>query len=564
MSGGNHAPKLRAFASWREMNNSAWIVFCCIILLTAVVSSIVVYLQVSHELTRQMEQHLYWEAKFYREQLDQIFVRAALRLDNLMLSTGAATKNAELLQNELLLMNNNSPSVVRSWVAYPDGALFPSPNTRPQHVMKLPWWSEYLQGRTPDTFMGYILGRTQAMVGRPFTDPIGMALLVPLISIDTQRSKMAHAAGLELDINRALVDNTGVDIDWANEPVSIYSTDGQLLASPYRYYNGNFQAMLREKRSPLLQQMLKHPEQEFGFTLYQKQKQKIAGVFLHDPTLGMVVTVERPAADVVDPIRRITAGPLVVALLCVIIATLFAGTIYANLRKLRVAEDLRRTAEFRALQAHINPHFLFNTLDRMVGFAIASGNTPLVAMVRSLSNIFRYATRNPNAVVPLREELQYLREYIALQQIRYDHRFSFQLNVADSLLDVPVIKFSIQPLVENCFVHAVEKRFDPVAITVTVIPAGGTLEIQVTDDGPGISAERLREVTAALQEEHPEQGGSGNNLGIANIHFRIRYAYGTPYGIILESGQPGLRIRLRIPLTQAKTIERRWPFRFWQ
>ncbi|HBF39324.1 MAG TPA: hypothetical protein DDW50_18645 [Firmicutes bacterium] len=530
-----------------QMYKRFWIIICGLLLTISTVSSILVYVQVSHELTNQMNQRLYWEAKFYREQLDQIFLRAALRLDNLIMSTSAISGNRELLQNELQLMNNSLPSLTRSWLAYPDGILIPSPSTRPDHVLKLMWWREFLQGHSPK-ISGYPMGRSQAMVGKPFLDQTGMSPLVPLFSLDLHSFKIRRAAGLELDINQALVDNKGVDIDWTNEPVSIYTASGYLLASPYHYSTGNFKMLMRKDNSPLIRQMLLQPDNSFGFKLYYRDHQKIVGIYLHDPSLGMVIVVERPAAEVINPMRHIAAGPLVVAILSLIIATLFAAMLYTSLRRIREAQQMTRTAEFRALQAHINPHFLFNTLDHMAGFAVMSGNTALVEMIRSLANIFRYTTRNLSAIVSLREELNYLNEYIKLQQIRFSGRFTFHLTVPEDLLSTQVLKFCIQPLVENCFRHGVEKSLDPIAIIVTVVPIQeNIIEIQVSDDGPGITDKRLAEVRASLQGEHLDLENRCDSVGIANIHYRIRYTYGSSYGIILEPLNPGLVVRLRIP-----------------
>jgi signal transduction histidine kinase len=527
--------------------NQTWIAFCSIIIVISVVSSILVYLHVANELSAQAEQRLAWEAKFYREQLDQIFLRMAVRADNLVRSAAIQPQNRTLLQNELRLMRNSFPSLSNGWIAYPNGILILAPNTSSHHVLHLPWWQQYLDGRFPKAFLGYPLGRSQAMVGKPFTDQPGMTTIVPLVSLNFSSSQPTCAIGLELDINQALTDNTGVDIDWSTEPVSIYTEDGRLIASPFRYFQGNSESLMQKSHAPLIRLMRQHPNEPSGFAFYTENHHKMVGTFLRDPSLGMVIVVSRLAAEVVDPVRQIAFGPLIVAALCLFIAALFSETLISGFRRLREAERLTSQAEFQALQAHINPHFLFNVLNQMVSFATLAGNNSLTMMLRSLTHIFHYAIRKPGTIVSLKEELDYLQEYINLQQLRYGTQFTYQVSVPDVLLAISVLKFCIQPLVENCFIHGLEKSLDPIAIKVTITSDAATITVEVSDDGPGITEQRLQEVNQQLIMESFMMTGQGQSIGLTNIHHRIRYTYGPKYGISLTSLTPGLSVCLRMP-----------------
>jgi hypothetical protein len=524
-----------------------WVAFCCIIIMISVISSILVYLHVTDELSTQVEQRLDWEAKFYREQLDQIFLRIAVRADNLVRSAALLTKNRALVQNELQLMRNSFPSLSNGWIAYSNGILVLSPNTSRHYVLHSPWWRQYLDGRFPKTFLGYPLGRSQAMVGKPFTDQSGMTTIVPLMSLNIRNSQPTCAIGLELDINRALTDNTGVDIDWSGEPVSIYTEDGRLIANPYRYCRGDSKALMQKSQSALIQAMRRQPSAPSGFMFYRENRQKMVGTFLRDPSLGMVIVVSRSAAKVVDPVMRIAIGPLIVAALCLFIAALFSKTLFSSFRRLREAERLTSQAEFQALQAHINPHFLFNVLNQMVSFATLAGNNSLTMTLRSLANIFNYAIRKPGAIVSLKEELDYVQEYIALQQLRYGPQFSYQLSVPEELLSLSVLKFCIQPLVENCFIHSLEKSLDPITIKVVITSDTNTVTVEVIDDGPGITRQRLQEIRQLLKMGPSMLTGQGQSIGLANIHHRIRYTHGPKYGISLTPLTPGLSVCLRLP-----------------
>ncbi len=540
-------PKQPIFSYTKSLFYKIWLIFSALIIIATFASSVVVYIQVSNQLKNHIEQRLLWEASFYRQQLDEVFLKADQRLDSLVNSSTAVNRNYSLLQNEMNIMQIHSHSIIRSWMAYSDGYLIPSPGTRPEYVRNLPWWREYLSGETPENIMDLSIGSNHSLVGKPFIDQSAFTTLVPIYNFSLDGTKIIRAAGAQIDLNSALTDNPEVNVDWSNIPVSVYTTDGILVASPYQYYSGNLKSLNRLSNEPLIHKMLINPNNNSGFGIYLKNNHRMVGYFLKDSTLGLVLVVEYPTTEVLDPIYQVASGPLVIVLLLLLIATVLIATIYTNTKRLRRVEQLARSAELRALQAHINPHFLFNTLDCIVGFAVSTGNNSLVKMIRSLINIFRYTIRDMGELVTIREELDYLNEYISLQQIRYGSRFSFKLSVPDELLNYKIFKFCIQPLVENCFVHGVEKSFDPVAITVQITQTVQEVEIKVSDNGPGITRERLSELSQSLEQETYESESQGHGVGISNIHHRLRYAFGSLYGITIESKQ-GFIAHLKFPI----------------
>ncbi len=523
-----------------------WFAVCCFIIIATVASSFLVYLQISSQLKVNMEQRLVWEANYYRQQLEEAFLQAALKLDGLVRSAAAAQADRSLLQNEMDGIRIQSPSVIRSWIAYSDGVLIPSAYTRPDYIKNLPWWREYLAGQTSEVFMGYLMSRSQSLIGKPYVNQAELTTIVPLISLGLKGTKIIRAAGVEVELNNLLIDSAGINNDWSKIPVSVYTMDGLLVASPYRYRD-RIRLLNQYSRHPLIRKMRQFPNDINGFAIYGYQKRKMAGVFLKVPTLGLVLTIEYPAAEVVDPVQRIASGPLLVAALLVLAATVLIVTIYSNTKRLRRVEQLARASELRALQACINPHFLFNTLNCLVGLAVSTGNTVLVKMIRSLISIFGYTVRNMNEMVALEEELGYLQEYIWIQQVRFGDRFSFTLSVSEQLLKAEVFKFCIQPLVENCFTHGVEKSLDPITIEVKVAQHGNDILIVIADNGPGLTQERFREITDRLATDTYEPGSGSDGLGLSNIHHRLRYAFGPAYGLEIKPLQAGLAVHLRFP-----------------
>lgn len=517
-------------------------------MITAIVNSVWVYIQVSKRLNHNIRQRLQWEARFYRQQLDQVFILTTEKLNGLVDSSAAISANRSLLQDEMEIVHTLSPSIVRSWVAYPDGTLIPSSRTRPDYVRNLPWWQEYLSGNTPHAFNGLWVGRGQSLIGTPMIAQVGVMTLVPLFSFKLHGIKIVRAAGAQLDLNSILSDDSNINSNWADVPVSIYTADGILVACPYRYQRGNLKLYSQTSDHPLIRQMLAQPNEISGFKIYWHENQKKVGLYLHEPSLGFVLTVEYPTTEIIDPVSRITTGSLMVTALLLIITTAVLSIIYTNTKRLHRLEQLARSSELRALQAHINPHFLFNTLDRMAGMATSAENFGLLKMLKSLANILRYTLRKTEELVTLDEELNYLQEYIALQQIRFGSRFSFQLNVDPAVLSYKIFKLSIQPLVENCFTHGVEKTLEPVAIILTVTQKNHGLEICITDNGACISQECFLEIKKNLEQETYEADLLDHGLGLSNIHHRYKYAYGEAYGIRLQLLEQGLMVYLIIPL----------------
>ncbi|MFZ5823509.1 MAG: cache domain-containing sensor histidine kinase [Bacillota bacterium] len=187
----------------------------------------------------------------------------------------------------------------------------------------------------------------------------------------------------------------------------------------------------------------------------------------------------------------------------------------------------KRKAELDALQAQINPHFLYNTLDSINWIAIGNGQEQISEAVILLGQFFRLGLAKGDALVPLRQELEHLRTYIQLQQFRFRGSFRTEESFPPELLGCKVPKIILQPLVENALVHAFRNRNGHGVLRLGAALKEGNLVLTVTDDGVGMATEAIPD---------PRQAGAG--YGIRNVHERIRLHFGPPYGIAIES-QPG-------------------------
>jgi two-component system sensor histidine kinase YesM len=211
-------------------------------------------------------------------------------------------------------------------------------------------------------------------------------------------------------------------------------------------------------------------------------------------------------------------------------------------------ENLKK-AELRALQAQINPHFLYNTLDTIIWMAEARRMDQVVELVRVLSRFFRITLSKGKDWITLREEIDHVESYLAIQKMRYRDILDYQIDMPESLHDAQMLKLTLQPLVENALYHGIKNKRSGGAITVRGRQlAGGLLQIRVEDNGIGMTQERLAQVRTQLDSADDAVVAEGG-YGITNVNQRIKLYYGDEYGLALESEHlRGTSVSLIVPL----------------
>ena len=213
-------------------------------------------------------------------------------------------------------------------------------------------------------------------------------------------------------------------------------------------------------------------------------------------------------------------------------------------RKALEEQKKLRATELKAMQAQINPHFIYNTLDSISCSALMEGNDNIVTMVASLINILKYSINFSRATVPLREEINYLEDYICIQQIRFAGGFSFEYDIPEKYMSVRVSPIILQPLVENSLFHA-GNQDGGLRIRLYCEEKDGCLLIHVTDNGVGGNAEKIN---GYLTDEEPPDG---HGIGVRNVYRRITLLFGGRGGLryaALPDG--GLDAIVRIPLDE--------------
>ena len=215
-----------------------------------------------------------------------------------------------------------------------------------------------------------------------------------------------------------------------------------------------------------------------------------------------------------------------------------------------------KNAELKALQAQINPHFLFNTLESIRFNALEHQDADTAKMIHLLGNLFRWNIQSPGLFAELRQEIDYAGTFIELQKLRYADAFDFTTDVPQKLLALGVPRFILQPLVENAIKHGQRGVSSGGIISITARQEEeGILVITVEDNGHGMDAETVRRVTERLDQPEAE-GDDHYSIGLSNVHQRIRLLFGEPYGLEIES-EPEVRTRvsIRMPARGKEDLE---------
>jgi two-component system sensor histidine kinase YesM len=206
-------------------------------------------------------------------------------------------------------------------------------------------------------------------------------------------------------------------------------------------------------------------------------------------------------------------------------------------------------SEMRALQAQINPHFLYNTLDLVNCLALRHEAPPIAAAVEALSRFYRLSLSGGAETVSLAQELEHVEIYVRIQNMRFDDGIALRVDVPEELRGLPIVKIVLQPLVENAILHGIREKESArgtIDIRARRAPAGPgapeVLEIEVADDGVGMTPERLAELRRGVT------AAEGHGYGVRNIDRRLKVRYGQEYGLAYESARgKGTTVTLRIP-----------------
>ena len=216
-----------------------------------------------------------------------------------------------------------------------------------------------------------------------------------------------------------------------------------------------------------------------------------------------------------------------------------------NINKNYIAEVKQKQAEINALQSQIKPHFLYNTLEVIRMSALSSKNKEVAQMIYNLASMFRYSTYNNGSLVRIKDEINHSKMYLSLCATRYKGMLDYSIHVDDKYLDYLVPKFTIQPILENAINHGLRKSFQDNYIKVTINEIDEGIEINIKDNGNGMSEEAISKIKEGLEKNIQKQ----NSIGLMNINSRLKLNFGEQYGIYINSRiNEGTTVSIKIPV----------------
>lgn len=206
----------------------------------------------------------------------------------------------------------------------------------------------------------------------------------------------------------------------------------------------------------------------------------------------------------------------------------------ANLLDKSVEDEReKKNLEIKMLQAQINPHFLYNTLDSIRWIAVIQKNASIVKMVTALSGLLKNMAKGFNEKVTLRAELDFLGDYITIEKMRYMEMFDVEIDVAEeALYDAQIIKLTLQPLVENAIFSGIEPGGKNGSIRIRIWQQEEKLCISVKDDGVGMTEEKIKDI---MNNPQKRKGDTMSGIGLPNVDQRIKLVYGDEYGLRIKS-----------------------------
>jgi two-component system sensor histidine kinase YesM len=216
-----------------------------------------------------------------------------------------------------------------------------------------------------------------------------------------------------------------------------------------------------------------------------------------------------------------------------------------------------KDAQISALQAQINPHFLYNTLDTVNAMAMVEEQEAISTMIVALGEMFKYSMNQNDKIVTVREELEHLDNYMTIQRCRFGERIQFVNEISEEIQRQYMIRLTLQPLVENAIQHGLESAAGGGTIRLSAVKETDRILIHIQDDGRGILLPKLQAIQARLQYNIPDTDEDRKKgIGLLNVHERLKLYFGEQYGLQIQSEYgSGTTVSIAIPVSDIEVRE---------
>ena len=222
------------------------------------------------------------------------------------------------------------------------------------------------------------------------------------------------------------------------------------------------------------------------------------------------------------------------------------------MNQVRNEEIVLRKTELRALQAQINPHFLYNTLDSIAWMCEEGRTKDAVEMVNALARLFRISISKGHELISVEKEVEHAKSYLQIQKFRYKNQFQYSFEVQESCLGYYCNKITLQPIIENAIYHGLNRMIDEGFIEIRIFEDGDDVVFTVEDNGVGMTKEQCESIL------HKEVKGQTGGIGIKNVNDRVKIYFGEQYGMKIESElDEGTKVSIRMPKLKEDSYETR-------
>ncbi|MBO6283188.1 MAG: histidine kinase, partial [Pseudobutyrivibrio sp.] len=219
-------------------------------------------------------------------------------------------------------------------------------------------------------------------------------------------------------------------------------------------------------------------------------------------------------------------------------------------------EILAKDSQIKALQNQINAHFIYNVLESIKMMAEMQEEYDISDAITSLGKLLRYSMKWTSEMVHVSEELEYIKNYMALINLRFDYDIILSLNIPMVIMNQHVPKMSLQPIIENAIIHGVEEIAEDTTIYIKGLVVENDCIIEITDNGRGMNDEELDRLKKKINGEIATGGGSGNGIGLKNVQDRLKASFGEGYGIDVATMEGCYtKVSVRIPLKSVENLK---------
>jgi hypothetical protein len=516
--------------------------------------TILVYARMAVELARRTRESIVNRVMTVETQIGAVYSLAADEAMNVMsLMESGGPYDVRAIAGQLGTIQSGLVGCSSAWIVSEGRPPIYAQGSSRAIVESRTWWKPYLeQGPSwaqpgGGSFASLGIRKNIGYFAPAFRGSTGIGTILPLVVVRYSGTKRQATAFFEIDMTVILDGQLNSPAGLGGKgshpmEISFYDQSGRFLESTRNL------PLVRERPFGAEQSRPPALAEDGPVTDYLFPGDRSIEASFRDERMGLTCVGRTPARIVMQEVREVAAFVFMVAAVALGLVLVLGIFLLQAYRRGRSFEKEQLLARFEALQAKVNPHFLFNTLDSMIGVAEDRDFDTLMRMLRALSSMLHMTVRRTADIVKLGEELEYVSGYLAIQEVRYRDRFTARLDVDEAVLSTPICRFGLQPIVENCFTHGVHEGRLGMTISLRARLVGEDVWIEVEDDGPGCDDRTRRALEESFRTGENRLGREG---GLFNLHNRIRMSFGDGYGLELPENEYGFIVRLRVPASDS-------------